>query len=135
MNENLIPFNERTEEEVRAIAKKGGINSGKARKEKAELKKTLLTLLESDFDVESSASIPVFNISNSSSTLLQLVGIIILMGLTPGTNSDSIKSLVGSAIFGTALHFQTPTAPGSDGPFFMNSFFRFPKRFGISSFS
>lgn len=51
-NENLIPFNERTEEEVRAIAKKGGIASGKARKEKVELKKTLLTLLESDFDVE-----------------------------------------------------------------------------------
>lgn len=51
-NENLIPFNERTEEEVRAIAKKGGINSGKARKEKSELRKTLLTLLESDFDVE-----------------------------------------------------------------------------------
>ena len=48
-NENLIPFNERTEEEVRAIAKKGGINSGKARKEKAALKKTLLTLLESDY--------------------------------------------------------------------------------------
>lgn len=50
--ENLIPFNERTEDEVREIAKKGGINSGKARKEKAELKKTLLTLLESDFDIE-----------------------------------------------------------------------------------
>lgn len=52
MNENLIPFNERTEAEHREIAKRGGIASGKARKEKAELKKTLLTLLESDFDVE-----------------------------------------------------------------------------------
>lgn len=51
-NENLIPFNERTEDEVREIAKKGGINSGKARKEKAELKKILLTLLETEFDVD-----------------------------------------------------------------------------------
>ena len=38
-NENLIPFNERTEEEQRKIQRKGGIASGKARREKADLKK------------------------------------------------------------------------------------------------
>lgn len=32
--ENLIPFEERTEEELREMRRKGGINSGKARREK-----------------------------------------------------------------------------------------------------
>lgn len=43
--ENLIPFNERTEEEQREIARQGGIASGKARQEKATMKKTLEMLL------------------------------------------------------------------------------------------
>ncbi len=45
-NENLTPLNERTEEERKEIAKKGGIASGKARNEKKRLKQALLTLLE-----------------------------------------------------------------------------------------
>ena len=44
--ENLIPMSERTKEEVREIATKGGINSGKVRKEKATMRKTLEMLLE-----------------------------------------------------------------------------------------
>ena len=44
--ENLIPFNERTEEEQREIARQGGIASGKARQEKATMKKTLEMLLD-----------------------------------------------------------------------------------------
>lgn len=43
---NLIPFNDRTESEKRKIAKMGGIASGKARKEKATMKKTLEMLLD-----------------------------------------------------------------------------------------
>lgn len=43
---NLIPFNERTEEEQREIARMGGIASGEARREKATMKKTLETLLQ-----------------------------------------------------------------------------------------
>jgi hypothetical protein len=43
--ENLIPFNERTEEEQREIAGQGGIASGKARQEKATMRKTLEMLL------------------------------------------------------------------------------------------
>lgn len=46
MNEdNLIPMNERTKEEQRKIARKGGIASGKARKERKALKEELLLLL------------------------------------------------------------------------------------------
>ena len=39
-------MSERTKEEVREIATKGGINSGKVRKEKATMRKTLEMLLE-----------------------------------------------------------------------------------------
>ena len=44
--DNLIPFPERTEEEQRAIAKQGGIASGKARREKATMKKMLEMCLQ-----------------------------------------------------------------------------------------
>jgi len=43
--ENLIPLSERTKEEQRQIATMGGIASGKARQEKATMKKTLEMLL------------------------------------------------------------------------------------------
>lgn len=49
-HENLKPFSERTEEEQRRIAKMGGIASGKARREKRDLKRALEQLLERDFE-------------------------------------------------------------------------------------
>lgn len=36
--ENLIPMSERTKDEVREIARKGGVNSGKARREKKKMR-------------------------------------------------------------------------------------------------
>lgn len=45
--ENLIPFNKRTEKEQREIQRKGGIASGKARRKKANMKKTLDAFLVS----------------------------------------------------------------------------------------
>lgn len=45
---NLIPLNKRTKKEQKEIAKKGGIASGKARKEKADLKRQLQAWLEAD---------------------------------------------------------------------------------------
>lgn len=46
--ENLIPFDELTEDKQREIARKGGKASGKARREKAKLKKAINILLEMD---------------------------------------------------------------------------------------
>ena len=43
--ENLIPMNERSEDEVRELGRKGGIASGETRREKATMKKTLEMLL------------------------------------------------------------------------------------------
>lgn len=47
--QNLKPFSERTESEQRAIQKKGGIASGKARAEKRDLRKALEMLLEKEW--------------------------------------------------------------------------------------
>lgn len=43
--ENLIPMNERSKSEVRELGKKGGIASGKSRRERKTLKEELLLLL------------------------------------------------------------------------------------------
>ncbi len=44
-SKNLIPFNQRTKEEVKEIAKKGGINSGESRRKKKLLKDTIEDIL------------------------------------------------------------------------------------------
>lgn len=44
--ENLVSLADRTKEEQREIARKGGIASGESRREKATMKKTLEMLLE-----------------------------------------------------------------------------------------
>lgn len=70
MSENLIPQSERTKEEQREIAKKGGIASVKARREKKAMKETLATLLSMPLkdgaaaDVEHIKSIAAINGKN-----------------------------------------------------------------------
>ena len=51
-HENLKPFNELTQEEQRKLAKKGGIASGKARKEKKLLKELLEEALAKGTDTD-----------------------------------------------------------------------------------
>lgn len=48
--ENLIPFDKRSEEEVRELARKGGKASGRARERKANFRKTLNLLLTAKID-------------------------------------------------------------------------------------
>ena len=45
-HENLIPMNRRTKEEARETGRKGGIASGKARREKADLRKMMAIALD-----------------------------------------------------------------------------------------
>ena len=54
--ENLIPFNELTEEEHREIARKGGIASGEARRRKREIKDSLDILLSLPFKIDGDAA-------------------------------------------------------------------------------
>lgn len=46
--EDLIPMNQRTKEEQKKIAKKGGINSGKSRRKKKAMKEIILSLGKED---------------------------------------------------------------------------------------
>ena len=47
--EDLIPLTQRTKEEAKAISRKGGINSGKARRNKAKLRDCLEILMEKKY--------------------------------------------------------------------------------------
>lgn len=47
--EDLIPMNKRSEAEVKAMQRKGGINSGKARRNKALLKDCINILMEKKY--------------------------------------------------------------------------------------
>lgn len=47
-DQNLIPINKRTKNEAREISRKGGIASGKIRRQQADLKKAFQTLLRSE---------------------------------------------------------------------------------------
>lgn len=55
-DENLIPFNQRTESEVRAIAANGGRKSGESRRARKTLKEELLLLL-SEGETQKSVSV------------------------------------------------------------------------------
>lgn len=50
--QNLIPINQRTKSEQRAIQQKGGIASGKSRRQRADLKRAFETLLSSEVNNE-----------------------------------------------------------------------------------
>ena len=45
---NLIPANRRSKSELREMTRKGGINSGRSRRKKADLKRAFETILQAD---------------------------------------------------------------------------------------
>ena len=49
MNENLIPANKRSKEEARENGRKGGIASGKSRREKSDLRKAVQGILDGTY--------------------------------------------------------------------------------------
>lgn len=49
---NLIPINQRTKSEAREISRRGGLASGKARRQRADLKRAFETLLNSEVNNE-----------------------------------------------------------------------------------
>lgn len=67
MSENLIPFNERTEEERRTLAIAGGKASGEARRRKKTLKEELILLLEQG-DTQQSVSLALISKALSGDT-------------------------------------------------------------------
>ncbi|MTB77350.1 stress-induced protein [Streptococcus uberis] len=68
---NLKPMNQRTEDEVKKIASKGGVNSGKARRKKADLKKAMELLLSLDIqDKKLKATLEEMGMDGSNQSLL-----------------------------------------------------------------
>lgn len=98
--ENLIPMSERTKEEVREIAQKGGIASGQARREKATMRETLKMMLE---------DIPIDEDNKEKLTNRELATLGLIKGARCGnsTNYRTILEAIGELVEGTSL--STPT--------------------------
>ena len=86
--ENLIPFNERSVSETRELGRKGGIASGKTRRKKANMKKTLEALL-------------VSKVSNP-----QLSRVLQDMGFEDDFESALIMVAIQKALKGSARHME-----------------------------
>ena len=77
--DNLIPMSERSKEEARELGRKGGIESGKVRKQKADLRKRLRELVDmplraGDIDeIETLADAKGANLSISDAIVVKLV--------------------------------------------------------------
>lgn len=73
MEENLIPMNERTKDEQREIAKKGGIASGKARRRKRTMKEAAKLILNLKPPDECTAFLQQYGIEEKDCTNLMMI--------------------------------------------------------------
>lgn len=73
MNKNLIPMNERTKEEQREIARKGGRESGKVRRRKRTMKDAAQLILQLPVGAEQAALLQKYGIAESDCTNLMLL--------------------------------------------------------------
>ena len=98
--QNLIPMNELTKEEQREIAVKGGIASGKVRKEKATMRKSLEMLLNSNINIDKIDDNTIIDLRNK----LKMLG--------ADTSKMKVEDLVNAglilgAVFGNANNYKT----------------------------
>jgi len=71
--ENLIPNEERTPEELREMTRKGGIASGKARRKKADLKKAMNAILTAEIsDANLVSELESLGVENTYETAVML---------------------------------------------------------------
>lgn len=78
-NENLVSLADRTTDEKRAIGIKGGIASGKARREKKTMRETLKEMLEEVADIEG---------NDRGLTYKQLATLGLIKGSIQGNNAN-----------------------------------------------
>lgn len=114
--ENLMPIEEvnsnRTREQHSEDSRKAGIASGKARREKASLKKSLETILNSDIRITKGAIYDKFlamGIDISQKSMAELVNLGLLCGAVEGnaTNYKTIMETNNELIEGNSN--ETPT--------------------------
>lgn len=94
--QNLIPFNAMTEKQQREIARKGAKASSIARKEKASLRKSLETLLNSDIRITKGAIYDRFlamGIDISNKSMAELANLGLLYGALEG-NATNYKTIM-----------------------------------------
>lgn len=97
--DNLIPMNERSKEEVREIARKGGINSGIARREKATMKKTLEMLLD---------EVPHIEANKEGKTFREMATSGLILGACEG-KAENYKVML--QLLGELQETEAPTTP------------------------
>lgn len=68
-NNNLVPLNERTKEEQREIAKKGGIQSGKVRRRKRTMKEAAQLILKLPVSDEQAEVLKAYGIPDQDCTI------------------------------------------------------------------
>ena len=94
--QNLKPMNTLTEAEQREIAKKGGIASGKVRKEQASLRKSLKDILNSDIRITKGAIYDHYKelgIDIKDKSLAELANLGLLFGAVNG-NAVNYKTIM-----------------------------------------
>lgn len=97
--ENLIPMSERSKEEVREIARKGGINSGETRRRKKTMRETLEQMLDEVANIEG---------NKDKLTYRQLATLGLLKGAVQGNNAN-YKTILET--IGEIQESQTTIAP------------------------
>ena len=97
-HENLIPMSERTKEEVREIATKGGINSGESRRLKKTMKEVLQAMLN---------EVPIDEENKDKLTNQQLATLGLLKGARQG-NASNYKTILET--LGELVDGETSTA-------------------------
>ena len=73
MNKNLIPMNERTKEEQREIARKGGRESGKVRRRKRTMKDAAQLILQLPVGAEQAALLQKYGSADCTNLMLLIV--------------------------------------------------------------
>ena len=95
--ENLIPMNERTEEEQREIARKGGIESGKARRRKRTMKEAAQIVLNAPVSAEKAELLKKYGIAEQDCTNLMLIMVKAVQMATDGNlkAAEFVRDILG----------------------------------------
>ncbi len=130
--ENLIPMSERSKEEARELGRKGGIESGRVRKQNADIKKRLkeivgMAMRDGAIDeIKTLADAKTANLSVSDALLVKLVAMALsgnikamntLMGMLGNDPTEaqeapqSVTSGFVDALNGTAMEVWANEAP------------------------
>lgn len=88
-DENLIPFNKRSESEPRELGEKGGVASGKSRREKKQLQEALKKLLQGKYTVDGE------QLSGYDAMAMSMIKVVLGKGKGAVMAFNSIRDTIG----------------------------------------